>query len=84
MITRVILDTLLFLGVFVAPLWLVAIGAIVCLFLFENFYEIIILGIIMDGLYGLSVRFSVIPAIYTVFATVLFIMRNFLKKHLSF
>jgi len=82
--TRVILDIFLFLGVFIAPLWLVAIVALICLFVFESFYEIIFLGIIADGLFGLPTRFIAIPAVYTISASVLFIARSLLKKHLKF
>lgn len=81
---RITLDILLFLGVFIAPLWLVVIIAVICLFIFESFYEIIFLGIIADGLFGLPIRFIAIPAVYTISASVLFIARSLLKKHLKF
>lgn len=82
--TRIILDALLFLGVFVAPLWLVAVGAVICLFVFENFYEIIFLGMIADGLFGLPTRYVSVPVVYTIFGSVLFITRSLLKRHLKF
>ncbi|MBI2476127.1 MAG: hypothetical protein HYV67_02705 [Candidatus Taylorbacteria bacterium] len=81
---RIVLDAILILGVFVAPLWLVCLAAIVCLFLFDNFYESIFLAIMIDGLYGAPSRFFPIAAIYTVTASVLFIAAVLLKKHLRF
>ncbi|GEM_PF-6678974 len=82
--TRIVVDILLFLGVFVLPLWLICPAAIICLFLFENFYEIIIVAIFIDGLYGMPTRFLSIPAIFTLSASIIFIARSFLKKHLRF
>ncbi len=81
---RVFLDTILLLGIFVAPLWLVFLGAIVCLFRFENFYEIVLIGVIIDSVYGLPTSFFSVPIIYTLFASTLFIIRQVLKKHLVF
>ncbi|MDO8590389.1 MAG: hypothetical protein Q7R65_00220, partial [bacterium] len=82
--TRIVLDIMLVLAVFALPLWLVCPAAIIFLFLFENFYEIIIVGIIIDSLYGVPLRFFPIPVIYTASASFLFIARSFLKKHLRF
>jgi len=84
MIKRACLDVVLLIGSFVAPLWLVLPAAIVCMFVFENFYEIIVLGIIIDALYGLPSRFFPFPIIYTISISVLFVARIFLKKHLRF
>lgn len=80
---RLILDLLLFLGVFVAPLWLLAIVAVIFLFVFEDFYEIIFLGIIADGLYGLSSGL-IGPVTYTLFASIFFLARSSLRRHLKF
>ena len=82
--TRILIDILLLFGIFMAPFWLTFLGALICLFVFENFYEIIIMGIIFDSLYGIPIRFISLPAIYTLSASILFIARAFLKKHLKF
>ncbi len=84
LVKRLVVDIILFLGTFVAPLWLLILLAILCLFVFENFYEIIIIGIIIDSLYGLPTEFLPIPIIYTLSTSLLFIARAFLKKHLKF
>jgi len=81
---RILIDILLFAALFMMPFWLTALGALVCLFVFENFYEIIIVGIMLDGLYGTPMRFVPIPAVYTLSASALFIARTLLKKHLKF
>ncbi len=81
---RITVEVVLFLGVFTLPLWLFCPAALIFLFVFENFYEIIILGIILDALYGIPTRYFAVPALYTLSAGALFIARNLLKKHLKF
>ena len=82
--TRIILDILLFVAVFIVPPWLVLLVASLCLFLFKDFYEIIFLGIIMDFLFGVPTQFFVFPVIYTLLASIIFLIRISLRNHLTF
>ena len=53
MIWRIIADIILLLSVFWAPWWLFTlILVVVFIFLFPNFWESIIIGIVMDSIYG--------------------------------
>ncbi len=82
--TRIISDIFLSISIFVLPSWFLLLVSIACLFIFENFYEILFLGVILDSLFGLPERFFPIPAVYTFLAVLLFVLVNFLKKHLRF
>lgn len=81
---RIIIDALIFLGIFVAPLWTVGLTAALCVFIFENFYEIVIAAILVDALYGIPTSLFATPFIYTLSAALLFIAINLLKRHLRF
>ncbi len=81
---RVFLDIVLFIGAFIAPPWLALLVALFGLFLFENFYEIFAVGLIVDGLYGTKTLVLFIPLLYTVFSGLLFVATAFLRKHLRF
>jgi hypothetical protein len=81
-IAKRLISSLVFLLVaFVLPWWLVIILGLFLVFYFENFYEFILAGLILDGLYGSLVsieKFYFIFTLLTTIATVLFI--NFKKK----
>jgi len=48
---RVAADVALFISIFIAPFWLTAILAVLAVFFFARFYEIIFLGVLIDALY---------------------------------
>lgn len=58
--------------------WIIIIVAIVFLFYFKNYYEIIIWGIVFDTLYGQMQHNALIVSVALLFITV------FLKKRLLF
>lgn len=82
--TRILADIALLIGVFVLPLWLVFIVAAACLFVFDYYYELVLLGILADMLYGVPTRFISLPILYSVFACSIFIIKVFLHRHLKF
>ena len=84
MYSRIFIDILLGLGVFFLPPWLVFLIALVGIFYFDSFYEILCAGICLDVLYGQPLPFLSIPLLYTFFAAVLFWGSMLLKTHLKF
>ncbi len=80
MILRVILGVLLIFSFFVFPWWLVLILSLASLFYFDKFYEIIIIAILADVLYG-SMYILDFPYPITLFAIILlFLVLNFKKN----
>ncbi len=79
---RIIIDILLIVGAFIAPWWLVCLATVVCLFVFESFYEIFAVALSIDVLYGMPMRFVPVPLLFTFFATLCFLGGMFLKKHI--
>ena len=77
-----IIFSLLFLSLaFILPWWLVIISGLVLVFYFNNFYEFIVAGLILDSLYGNIVsvdNFYFIFTLITAISTVALI--NFKKK----
>lgn len=49
---RIIFNLVLLVAVFYSPWWLVAILGFIGVFLFAQYYEVIVVGLIMDLLYG--------------------------------
>ena len=85
MTSRIILDILLLLSVFLMPFWFTALFAFVLLFYFENFYEIIPLFFLADLLYGVpESRFLGITAILLITAIIVYFLSFVLKKRLKF
>jgi len=65
------------------PWWLTWSFAIIFLFLFPSYYEIIIAGVAYDALYGLPLaQFHNFPYVFTVSSAFLFIIAFFLRKKL--
>lgn len=63
--------------------WLTWVLAIVSLFIFTSYYEIIILGIAYDALYGLPIpQFYNFPYIFTLSSIILFLFAQFLRGKL--
>lgn len=71
----------LLLGVFVLPWWVVVICASAALFYFENFYEIILIGLCFDILYH-SAHTSFGLYGFILIACVLFLLVKQIKKRL--
>ncbi len=64
--------------------WLTWIWAIVFLFAFRDYYEIIFWGVMYDALYGLPLlQFWRFPYVFTLASVVLFFISLFLRKKLS-
>ena len=78
------IDVLLFICVFIMPWWLVAMLSLVGLLYFENFFEIILLGLAMDAAYRVTGNgFWHFELTATIFSMIVFIAATFAKKHLN-
>ncbi len=81
---RIIAGIALLISIFFGYWWITWILAIIFLFLFPVYYEIIICGIIYDSLYGIStIRFMGIEYVFTIFSIILFLFSLLLMKHLK-
>jgi hypothetical protein len=64
--------------------WLTVALAILLLFIFPNYYEILLWGVIYDALYGLPLHeYWGIAYIFSIGSIVLFLLSLFLRKMLS-
>ncbi len=83
MTRRIILDILLFLSIFILPFWLTVILALICLFLFDSFYEILPVFLFIDLLYGTNEsRYFGFTLVSLVLALLLVVITNSIKKKL--
>jgi hypothetical protein len=81
MLKRVILGLLAVISVFVLPWWLVFLISLALLFYFDRFYEVIIIAIFADILYG-SVHFIGYPYLITLGTIIVFYIVTRFKKNL--
>lgn len=64
---RIIYSIILILSAFLLNWWIVSILAIVGLFYFDNYFEAVIAGLIIDSLYGAVLTFYGFEFVFTVF-----------------
>ncbi len=82
-ILRTVCDTLLLGSLFYLPWWATALFALLLLFYFRNFYEIIIIGALVDMVYGIPrTAFGGIEYINTLFAALAYLSASWLKRFL--
>jgi len=80
---RIISDILLIICSFVLPWWFVLFAVLILSFVFDNFYEAMVFGIILDSLYGSSFIFENIPLVVTSIFTLFIIGVEQFKKQLN-
>ncbi|MBI3632849.1 MAG: hypothetical protein HY226_01000 [Candidatus Vogelbacteria bacterium] len=80
---RVFIDIMLFGAVILLPWWVATFMIVYEFFLFDNFFELIIFGLMFDMLYGVE-TFGTGNShpIFFVIASVLYIILNKLKRYL--
>jgi hypothetical protein len=78
---RVILGGLSVLSVFILPWWVVFLFAFALLFHFDRFYEIIIIALIADVIYG-SIYFVGFPYFFTFISIIFLYTISSFKKNL--
>ncbi len=82
-IVRIVVAIIMFCCVMWGYWWLTWCLAIGLLFYFPNYFEIILLGIFYDGLYGVAIpEFWGIKYLFTILSIFLFLFTFFLKKRL--
>lgn len=80
---RIILDILLAASIFFAPIWVTLILAVTAFFLFNNFYELIIAGLLVDLMYGApEARYGGFLFVTFISSIVLFFILTITKKRL--
>lgn len=80
---RVIFDILIFLFIFLFPWWVSAIFAILGLFIFIEFYEFILISIIIYSLYTVpNSGFMSSLVVFPVIVFVIYIMIQSLRKYI--
>lgn len=80
-IKRIILSLVFLLFAFILPWWLVIIFGLILVFYFNNFYEFILAGLILDSLYGGMISVEKFYFIFTLVITISTVfLINFKKK----
>ncbi|MFA6552666.1 MAG: hypothetical protein WCT19_04165 [Candidatus Paceibacterota bacterium] len=79
MLIRILTDILLVLAVVIFPWWLSVPLAALFLFVFDNFYEIFLIGALADSLYGKGAFFEFY---YVIIFGVCFLVAFLLKKRI--
>lgn len=81
---RIIVDLVIFAGIFIFPWWFPLVLAIFCLFLFKGYFEVFLVGFFLDILYGAMVLpFFKTNILFTIICAVAFLISFFAKRNLS-
>jgi len=80
-IKRIIFSLLFIYSVFILPWWLVLVLGLGLSFYFQNFYEFIVVGLILDSLYGGIISIEKFYFFFTLITSIVtFFLINFKKK----
>ncbi len=83
MIKRTIATVALFLSVFFLPWWITVLLAIVGILFIQNFYEVVVAGLLIDLLYGTDTSlFFGFSAVFTIGALALVVLGERFKKNI--
>jgi len=81
---RIILSLLLFISPVFLPWWLVIIFGLFLVFYFNLYLEFVVVGIIMDALYGQEILFLHSYYIFSICNLIIFLVLQKLKSHLRY
>jgi hypothetical protein len=82
---RVIFDIVLFLSLFIFPWWISVFLVIVGIFLFDNFYEFIVSGVIFFSLYRApGDRLISSPIVFALGLVLVFVIIQYIKSNIIF
>ena len=81
-IQRIAIDCAIAILAYIAPAFLPCIVAIVCVFFFEYFFEIMILGVMLDLIYGAGDATLWQSYLYSIGAVTVFIVTFLIKRQL--
>ncbi|HRY31128.1 MAG TPA: hypothetical protein P5328_01950 [Candidatus Paceibacterota bacterium] len=79
---RVSYSLFIILCAFVAPWWISVVFSILGLLYFEKLYEVMVVGIVLDSLYGFNVEIFSFGFIFTLFLIIVFYLISNLRKNL--
>lgn len=82
MIPRILYGLFIILCAFVAPWWVSVVFSIIGLFYFEKLYEVVVVGIIIDSLYGANLEVLNFSFIFTIFFIIAYYGISHLRKNL--
>ena len=72
------------LSLFLLPWWITTVFGICFVLFFKNPYEVFLLGIFLDGLYGTQKLYFVYTHIFFIGTVVVFLISMWIKEHLMF
>ncbi|MES2436828.1 MAG: hypothetical protein V4519_02355 [Patescibacteria group bacterium] len=82
---RILFDCILGISIFFLPWWIPFLAACIAVFFLDSFYEIVVLGVIIDSLYNAPiVRFHNIQFVITFLALFVTLIGSFIKNKLRF
>jgi len=86
MLKRAALDLILFISLTaLVPWWIAVIFALALSFYFQNYYEIIVAGILLDAFYGTPQNMFFDTALFfTFFSVIIFFVVEILKKKIIY
>ncbi len=78
---RVLYGAFLIISAFILPWWIPVIFSLIGIFYFDNLYEIIFVGLIIDTLYGSNLSLIGLDIVFTISLTLaLYILTNVKKS----
>ncbi|MDO8564724.1 MAG: hypothetical protein Q7R88_01890 [bacterium] len=80
---RIIADILMLVSLLLLPAWVTVCAAVVLFFYFQNYYEILLVGLLLDLFYALPVEpLFGFQYVYSIIGVVLFIGLSVIKDRL--
>ncbi len=84
-ILRIIIDCILILSAFFVPWWIPMLGGLIAIVFFNSYYEIVVLGVILDSLYNASIpRFYQFQFVLTLTSILAVFCIGAIKERLRF
>lgn len=82
---RIFWDTVLIISTITLPWWIPTLTAIYLFFVFNNYYELVFLGLFFDAIYGIGVgsEHKNLP-IFFVVSLCIYLVLNIFKNHLRY
>lgn len=81
---RILAALVILLSLVFGPWWLPVTLSIVAVFLFINYYEMVLWGVMMDALYGLPIeQFDGYRYVFTTASVILFLAVFFVRKYFA-
>ncbi|MSR73039.1 hypothetical protein EXS61_00300 [Candidatus Parcubacteria bacterium] len=79
---RIFVDIVILIGIFLFPAWIFIILSLIGVFYFHRYYEILLVGLMVDSLYNSHILFS--GFFYTITSILIFLISFEIKKRLKF